>query len=124
MDFLPRNKKLRLFSSQLRNGATRQENHLWYDFLRTYPLRFNRQRIIGNFIVDFYCEKAKLIIELDGSQHFEPTGQEKDRERDAFLQGLGLTVLRFSNAEVDRNFEAVCRSIDREVQNAVGRQTL
>ncbi len=124
MDFLPRNKKLRPFSSQLRNGATRQENHLWYDFLRTYPLRFNRQRIIGNFIVDFYCEKAKLIIELDGSQHFEPTGQEKDRERDAFLQGLGLTVLRFSNAEVDRNFEAVCRSIDREVQNAVGRQTL
>ncbi len=124
MDFLPRNKKLRPFSSQLRNGATRQENHLWYDFLRTYPLQFNRQRIIGNFIVDFYCEKAKLVIELDGSQHFEPTGQEKDRERDAFLQGLGLTVLRFSNAEVDRNFEAVCRCIDREVQNAVGRQTL
>lgn len=80
-------------AKELRKGATRQENHLWYDFLRTYPVRFQRQKTIQNFIVDFYCHRARLVIELDGSQHYTEQGQACDRERDAILSGLGLKVL-------------------------------
>ena len=106
-------------AKELRKGATPQENHLWYDFLRTYPVRFQRQKTIQNFIVDFYCHKARLIIELDGSQHYEEQGQAYDRERDAILSGLGLKVLRFSNAQIDREFSAVCAAIDHTVQERI-----
>ena len=106
-------------AKELRKGSTRQENHLWYDFLRTYPVRFQRQKTIQNFIVDFYCHKARLVIELDGSQHYEEQGQAYDRERDAILSGLGLKVLRFSNAQIDREFSAVCTAIDRAVQKRI-----
>ena len=91
--FLPRNKKLKGFSRALRKNATPQESRLWYRFLRTYPVRFNRQRIIGNYIVDFYCDKAKLVVELDGSQHYLETGEAKDIERDKYLESLNLKVL-------------------------------
>ncbi|MBO5359954.1 MAG: endonuclease domain-containing protein [Clostridia bacterium] len=114
--FLPRNKKLKGFSRNLRKNATEQENRLWYRFLRTYPTRFNRQRVIGNYIVDFYCDKAKLIVELDGSQHFEETGMAADRERDEYLESLGLKILRFSNSDVDKNFYEVCTVIDNTVK--------
>ena len=114
--FLPRNKKLKGFSRDLRKNATEQENRLWYRFLRTYPTRFNRQRVIGNYIVDFYCDKAKLIVELDGSQHFEETGMAADRERDEYLESLGLKILRFSNSDVDKNFYEVCTVIDNTVK--------
>ena len=108
-------------AKELRKGATPQENHLWYDFLRTYPVRFQRQKAIQNFIADFYCHKAKLVIELDGFQHYEEQGQAYDKERDAILSGsgLGLKVLRFSNAQIDREFSAVCTAIDRAVQNRI-----
>ena len=114
--FLPRNKKLKGFSRALRKNSTEQENRLWYRFLRTYSVNFNRQRVIGNYIVDFYCDKAKLIIELDGSQHFEKTGKAKDMERDNYLESLNLKVLRFSNADINEHFYEVCTVIDNTVQ--------
>lgn len=106
-------------AKDLRKEATRQENHLWYDFLCAYPARFQRQKAIQNFIVDFYCHSAKLVIELDGSQHYGEQGQAYDRERDAILSGLGLKVLRFSNAQIDREFSAVCTAIDRALQERI-----
>ena len=117
--FLPRNKKLKGFSRSLRKNATEPENKLWYQMLRTYPVRFNRQRVIGNYIADFYCDKAKLIVELDGSQHFEETGLASDRERDEYLESLGLKILRFSNSDVDKNFYEVCTVIDNTVEERI-----
>ena len=90
---------------------TKEERHLWYDFLKDLPFTFNRQEIIGNCIVDFYCAKAKIVIELDGSQHYEDKGLEADRERDDFLRSLGLRVLRYSNLDVNTNFRGVCEDI-------------
>ena len=113
---LPRNKNLKNLSTNLRNNATAEENKLWYEFLRTYPIRFNRQRIIGSYIVDFYCAKAKLVIELDGSQHYEPDTIKSDTERTKFFEGLGLKVLRFSNLDINKNFYEVCTVIDNEIQ--------
>ncbi|MBR4049404.1 MAG: endonuclease domain-containing protein [Clostridia bacterium] len=117
--FLPRNKKLKGFSRALRNNATQQENRLWYQFLRTYPVRFNRQRIIGNYIVDFYCDKAKLVVELDGSQHYQITGEAKDIERDKYLESLNLKVLRFSNADINKHFYEVCTVIDNTAKERI-----
>lgn len=115
-DYLPRNKDLNQLSRNLRKNATEEENRLWYKFLRTYPVRFNRQRIIGSYIVDFYCHKAKLIVEIDGSQHFESKGIESDRERSDYLESLGLKVIRFSNSEVNKDFYEVCTVIDSAVK--------
>jgi len=112
---LPRNKRLKIRSGELRKGATKQENHLWYDFLRKHHLQFYRQRIIGSYIVDFYCPRAKLVIELDGSQHHEKESVEYDAIRTEYLNALGLSVLRFTNGEVDDNFEAVCQSIEKAI---------
>ena len=86
-------------AKELRKQATPQENHLWYDFLRSYPVRFQRQKTIDSFIADFYCHAAKLVIEIDGSQHYEQQGQAYDRERTAILEHYGLEVLRFSNRD-------------------------
>ena len=91
---------------------TKEESLLWYRFLSKYPLRFRRQYVIGNYIVDFYCHKAKLVVELDGSQHYEPTEAQKDRIRTAYLESLGLRVLRFTNLEVLQQFRSVCEAID------------
>lgn len=115
--FLPRNKELKSRATELRNNATPEENKLWYEFLRTYPVRFNRQRIIGNYIADFYCGKAKLIVELDGSQHYEGKGEDYDKKRTEYLEKLGLCVLRFSNLEVNKSFYEVCTVIDEAVKN-------
>ena len=115
-----RNTKLIPFAKQLRKEMTKEERHLWYDFLRDYPIRFKRQNIIGKYIVDFYCAKAKLIVELDGSQHFEDSNIEKDTERTAFLEKYGLTVIRIPNNEVNRNFNGVCEYIDNEVKRRMG----
>ena len=90
---------------------TKEERHLWYDFLKELPVNFNRQKVIGNYIVDFYCAKAKIVIELDGSQHYFDEGREKDLKRDRFLSSLGLTVLRYSNDDVNNSFESVCQDI-------------
>ena len=100
---------------KLRRDATKQERHLWYDFLRRYPVRFQRQKAIGNYIVDFYCHSAKLIVELDGSQHYEDDAKAYDQERARFLEHQGLKVLRFANTDVDMHFESVCMTIMREL---------
>lgn len=121
---LPRDKNLKPRSTELRTNATKQENRLWYDFLKRYNLHFYRQRIIGDFIVDFYCPKAKLVIEVDGSQHFEDDAVEYDKVRTEFLNALDLKVIRFTNKEVDENFDGVCQMIDVEVQARVESLTL
>ena len=105
------NKSLSGNARRLRREMTKQERHLWYDFLKALPIMVHRQKVIGSFIVDFYIAKEKLVIELDGSQHYEAEGKQNDAARDAFLRSQGLTVLRYSNADVDRNFRAVCEDI-------------
>ena len=102
---------------RLRREMTPHERKLWYLFLRKYPVKIYKQRIIGRFIVDFYCASAKLVIEADGSQHHEPQGMAYDAERSAFLSALGLEVLRFSNRDIDRDFRGVCEQIDITIQN-------
>ena len=96
----------------LRRDMTPHERKLWYLFLRKYPVKIYKQRIIGRFIVDFYCASAKLVIEIDGSQHFEDQGTAYDAERTAYLESLGLKVVRYSNRDIDREFRAVCDQID------------
>lgn len=91
---------------------TPHERKLWYLFLRNYPIKIYKQRIIGSFIVDFYCHRAKLVIEIDGSQHYEENGIAYDEERSAYLQSLGLKVVRYSNREITWNFKKVCEQID------------
>ena len=113
---LPYKNKLIPRAKELRKNATRQENHLWYDFLRSYPVRFQRQKTIGSFIVDFYCHAAKLVIELDGSQHYTDQGVAYDEERSRALSKFGLTILRFSNLDIDRNFNGVCEAIHEAVK--------
>ena len=110
------NKNLVPRARELRKEMTREERRLWYEFLRTYPERFQRQKILGSYIADFYCARAKLVIELDGSQHYETEGTAKDEERTRFLKGYGLEVMRIPNNEVSRNFEGVCEKIDETVK--------
>jgi len=100
----------------LRRNMTKQERRLWYCFLKTYPVKFYRQRSIDRFIVDFYCSEAGIVIELDGSQHFTEDGQMYDLARTGILELYGLEVLRFSNAEIDRRFKSACNSIDQRVK--------
>lgn len=106
-------------AKELRKNMTREERHLWYDFLKEHPARFQRQKILGRYIVDFYCAEAKLVIELDGSQHYEAEAMEKDAERTAFLEEYGLRVLRIPNNEVNTNFEGVCQYIDLAVRQSL-----
>lgn len=105
------NKKLIGYSKSLRKNMTKEEKHLWYDFLKELPITIHRQKVIGNYIADFYCAKAKLIIELDGSQHYEEKGIISDKIRDEYFKSLGLTVKRYSNLEIFRNFDGVCEDI-------------
>ena len=106
-------------AKQLRKNMTKEERHLWYDFLRDYPIRFQRQKVLGKYIVDFYCAKANLIVELDGSQHYDPAEILKDQERTKYLQHYGLTVIRIPNNEVMKNFLGVCESIDYFVKQSL-----
>lgn len=116
MAHIERNKKLLEQAKILRKDMTKQEKHLWYDFLKNYPIRWYKQRIIGNFIVDFYCSQAKLVIELDGSQHYEYNAMEYDEWRTKIINIYDIEVIRFSNYDVDTNFEGVCFEIDRVVK--------
>ena len=90
---------------------TKEEQHLWYDFLRYCSPRFRRQEIIGNYIADFYCHKAKLVIELDGSQHLDAAALIYDEQRTAYFHSLGLQVIRYYNTDIANNFEGVCQHI-------------
>ena len=90
---------------------TPEEKHLWYDFFKISGLSVKRQKIIGQYIVDFCIPEANLIIELDGSQHYEPDSKKYDQKRDEFLCSLGYTVLRYTNLDIKNNFEGVCQDI-------------
>ena len=113
------NKALVPNARNLRKNMTKEERHLWYDFLRDYPVKFLRQKVLGKYIVDFYCAEARLIVELDGSQHYEEKGMEYDAERTAFLEQYGIRVLRIPNNEVIQNFRGVCEYIDLAVKQSL-----
>ena len=98
---------------------TDEEKHLWYDFLKKLPVTINRQKVFGRYILDFYCASAGLAIELDGSQHYSDEGKDGDKKRDAFLQSKGISVLRYSNADVNKRFDAVCRDILNHIKEKV-----
>ena len=103
------NKKLLPLARALRSSMTDEEKHLWYDFLRTYPIRFTRQKILGQYIADFYCAKLNLVIELDGSGHYTPEQKQYDIERTRFLkEQFGIRVIRISNTDIHHNFKGVC----------------
>ncbi len=113
------NKQLVPLARQLRKELTKEERRLWYDYLRSYPVRFLRQKVLGKYIVDFYCAEAKLVLELDGSQHYEGRNIESDAQRTVFLEGYGLNVIRIPNNEVNQNFPGVCEYIDTAVKQSL-----
>ena len=104
------------FAKELRKTMTPWERKLWYCFLKTYPVRFQRQKCIDNYIADFYCFKAKLIVELDGGGHYNDVSEQKDQHRTEILESYGLKVIRFCNLDIDRHFYEVCTVIDNEVK--------
>ena len=106
------NEKNIILAKNLRKNATPQENHLWYDFLSKYKVRFQRQKAIDNFIADFYCSKARLVIEIDGSQHYTEEGIQRDEFRTEILEGYDLKIIRFSNHQINANFQGVCQYIN------------
>ena len=117
------NKQLVPLAKQLRKEMTKEERHLWYDYLRTHSVRFSRQKVLGKYIADFYSAEAKLVIELDGSQHYEDRNAEKDAERTAFLEGYGLTVIRIPNNDASKNFCGVCEYIDNVVRQSLSQKS-
>ena len=98
---------------------TRQEKHLWYDFLRHYPVKIYKQRIIDNFIADFYCHKARLVIEIDGFQHYTNEGKLHDAARTLILEQYGISVLRFADSDIEQRFEGVCHLISKTIQERI-----
>ena len=115
------NKSLLPCARTLRKNMTPQEKHLWYDFLKGYPVKIFKQRPIGTYIADFYCSKAKLVIEIDGSQHYTEEGQDYDENRTYMLNQLGIEVIRFSNYDIEKNFEGVCIEINKAITERVSK---
>ncbi len=113
---MEQNPKLKKYAQENRKNMTKEESLLWYMFLSKYPLRFRRQYVIGNYIVDFYCHRAGLVIELDGSGHYEPAKIEQDSQRTAYLEKQGLKVMRFTNLDVLQRFRQVCEAVDLAVK--------
>ncbi len=114
------NPALTAYAKKLRTNMTKEEKHLWYDFLKDLPFTINRQKVINKYIVDFYIASAKIVIELDGSQHYEYEGIKNDSQRDEHLNGLGIKVLRYSNKDINCNFEAVCQDILKYLDTSSG----
>ncbi len=108
-------------AKQLRKNMTKEERHLWYDFLRDYSVKFTRQKMLGRYIADFYCASAKLVVELDGSQHYRDEVMKKDEERTEFLNLYDIKVVRIINSDVMHNFDAVCAFIDKEVRDRINK---
>ena len=114
------NKNLTEKSRSLRKNMTKEERKLWYEFLKNYEVRFNRQKVLGKYIVDFYCAKARLVIELDGSQHYEtPQAMLNDARREEFIEGFGVVVVRVTNNLVNDNFRGVCESLDDYIKRRI-----
>lgn len=119
MPMYTHNKKLTYTAKILRKNMTPQENKLWYQFLRTYDVRFLRQKVIDCYICDFCCPKANLIIEIDGSQHYDENNHNEDLVRTKYFNNLGYKVLRFSNYDINMSFDSVCEQIDLEVKKRI-----
>ena len=115
---MEKNHKLTGNARTLRKQMTKEEAKLWYQFLRLYSPRFHRQYVIGNYIADFYCHQANLVVELDGSQHYTPEEMEYDQKRTEYLQSQGLTVMRLSNLDVMRQFQSICEAIDLAIKQS------
>jgi very-short-patch-repair endonuclease len=113
------NKAIIPYARQLRKNMTPWERKIWFEFLRNYPVRFQKQKTIGNYIADFYCAKATLILELDGGEHYKQAQEERDQVRTAALKAIGIKVIRICNLDIDRNFKGVCEMIDMEVGNSI-----
>jgi len=114
---LPYNRKMKPRAQEMRKNATPQENELWYKFLRKHSCPFTRQKTIDSYIVDFLCPSKKLVIEIDGSQHYTDDGLEYDRVRTELLESMGLYVMRFTNAEIDNSFTNVCEAIQNYIDS-------
>ena len=117
---LETDKNLNSAAKELRKNMTPEEKHLWYDFLKNYPVQFNRQKVIGNYITDFYCKKANLVIEIDGAQHFEHDNSEYDKARTDYLNSVGIEVIRFLNKDINYNFNNTCKYIDNIIKKRMG----
>ena len=113
------NSKLTSHAQHLRRNMTKEERRLWYEYLRNYPYQFRRQVTFGNYILDFYCAEAKLAVELDGSQHYSEEGLRYDENRTAYLNGIGIRVIRFSNTDIMRNLAGVCETIDAQIHDRI-----
>ena len=109
------NNALVLNAKELRKNMTKEERHLWYDFLKNLPVNVNRQKIIGNYIVDFYIPKAQIVIEIDGSQHYEEHAKAKDEARDTCLSKTGILILRYTNQEINSKFKSICIDIQKHI---------
>ena len=116
---LKKNNNLLESAKFLRRNMTRQEKHLWYDFLRYYPIKIYKQRIIDNFIADFYCHQARLVIEVDESHHYTDDGKAYDIIRTNILEQYEIYVLRFSNSEIEHDFQSVCQTIDKTIKSRI-----
>ena len=117
-------KKLTANAQKLRREMTPEERKLWYMFLKRLPFTVNRQKVIGKYIVDFYCHRARVAIELDGTQHYEPEGKAYDARRDEYLHHCGITVLRYSNLEINKEFESVCSHILFIMEKTLGKKII
>ena len=106
-------------AKMLRKNMTKEERHLWYDYLRKHPARFSRQKVLGKYIADFYSAQAKLVIELDGGEHYTENAKQHDEERTAFLESYGLAVIRIPNNEVNGNLQGVCDYIDLKIEQSL-----
>ncbi|MBR2639547.1 MAG: endonuclease domain-containing protein [Oscillospiraceae bacterium] len=113
------NKMLSENAKILRNNMTKEEKHLWYDFLKNHPVRFLRQKVLGKYIADFYSAEAKIVIELDGSQHYENENRIYDEKRTEFLEQYGLKIIRIPNGEINKNFEGICRYLDKQIEQSL-----
>ena len=111
-----KNTRLVPFARELRSEMTKEEKHLWYDFLRGHSGRFQKQKILGKYIVDFYSARATLVIELDGSQHYDAESKQKDEARTKFLEGYHLKVIRIPNNAITQNFQGVCEYLDKLIE--------
>ncbi len=113
------NKNLVPTAKTLRKNMTKEERHLWYDYLRNHPVRFSRQKVLGRYIADFYSAEVRLVVELDGGGHYTEEKTQYDAQRTAFLEGYGLKVIRIPNTEVNKNFPGVCDYIDLEIEQSL-----
>ncbi len=113
------NKELTESAKFLRNNMTKEEKHLWYDYLRKCPVKFSRQKILERYIADFYSAEANIVIELDGAQHFEKENRIYDEKRTEFLEKYGLKIIRIPNGEINNNFEGICKYLDKQIEQSL-----